>query len=59
MVIRKATYSDLEAGQGCCVIRIDTHKDNCIMKQIMTKYGFRMCGVIYLEDSAPRDAYLL
>ena len=40
-------------------IRIDTHRDNCIMKHILTKYGFKMCGVIYLADGAPRDAYYL
>ena len=44
---------------GCNVIRIDTHRDNCIMKHILTKYGFTMCGVIYLADGAPRDAYYL
>ena len=43
--------------KGCKVIRIDTHKDNCIMKHILSKYGFSMCGVIWLEDGAPRDAY--
>ena len=45
------------ASKGCKVIRIDTHKDNCIMKHILSKYGFSMCGVIWLEDGAPRDAY--
>lgn len=45
--------------QGCQVIRIDTHRDNRIMKHILTKYGFTMCGVIYLADGAPRDAYYL
>ena len=44
---------------GCNVIRIDTHRDNCIMKHILTKYGFKMCGVIYLADGAQRDAYYL
>ena len=44
---------------GCNVIRIDTHRDNCIMKHILTKYGFTMCGVIYLADGAPRYAYYL
>ena len=43
--------------KGCKVIRIDTHKDNCIMKHILSKYGFSICGVIWLEDGAPRDAY--
>ena len=44
--------------KGCNVIRIDTHKDNCIMKHILKKYGFSPCGVIYLADGAPRDAYI-
>ena len=43
--------------KGCNVIRIDTHRDNCIMKHILTKYGFTMCGVIHLENGDPRDAY--
>lgn len=45
--------------QGQSTIRIDTHRDNCIMKHMLTKYGFTMCGVIYLADGAPRDAYYL
>ena len=47
------------SSKGCRVIRIDTHSDNCIMKHILSKYGFHMCGVIYLSDGAPRDAYHL
>ena len=47
------------AEKGCRTIRIDTHKDNCIMKHILTNYGFCMCGVIYLADGAARDAYQL
>ena len=39
-------------------IRIDTHQDNCIMKHILTKYGFEECGVIYLANGDPRDAYI-
>ena len=42
---------------GCNVVRIDTHRDNCIMKHVLSKYGFKMCGVIYLENGDPRDAY--
>ena len=45
------------AEKGCRTIRIDTHKDNCIMKHILSRYGFSMCGVIYLADGAARDAY--
>ena len=44
---------------GCDTIRIDTHRENCIMKHILGKYGFTMCGVIYLENGDPRDAYQL
>ena len=40
-------------------IRIDTHRDNCIMKHILTKYGFEECGVIYLANGDPRDAYIM
>ena len=47
------------AEHGCRTIRIDTHKDNCIMKHILTGYGFNMCGVIYLADGDARDAYQL
>ena len=45
--------------KGYKSIRIDTHRDNCIMKHILTKYGFTECGVIYLESGDPRDAYHL
>ena len=38
-------------------IRIDTHRDNCIMHHILQKYGFTRCGVIYIADGSPRDAY--
>ena len=51
-------FSHIE-GNRCRTIRIDTHKDNCIMKHILTGYGFNMCGVIYLTDGAARDAYQL
>lgn len=38
-------------------IRIDTHRDNCIMHHVLRKYGFSYCGVIHLANGAPRDAY--
>ena len=40
-------------------IRIDTHKDNVIMKHILGKQGFTYCGVIHLKNGDPRDAYQL
>ena len=47
------------ATTGFSTIRIDTHRDNCIMKHILTKYGYTECGVIYLQNGASRDAYIL
>ena len=41
------------------VIRIDTHRDNCIMHHVLQKYGFVYCGVIHLANGAPRDAYCM
>ena len=38
-------------------IRIDTHKDNVIMHHILRKHGFTHCGVIYLANGDPREAY--
>ena len=40
-------------------IRIDTHKDNVIMHHILGKYGFTHCGVIFLADGNPREAYYM
>ncbi len=38
-------------------IRIDTHKDNVIMQHILAKQGFTYCGMIYLANGDPREAY--
>ena len=38
-------------------IRIDTHKDNVIMRHILSKYGFTHCGRILLANGDPREAY--
>lgn len=38
-------------------VRIDTHEDNEQMKYIVKKLGFIYCGVIYLADGDPRNAY--
>ena len=38
-------------------IRIDTHRDNKIMQHLITKNGFEMCGIIYVDDGSPRIAY--
>lgn len=38
-------------------LRIDTHKDNAIMRHLMQKHGFSFCGIIYLANGDPRLAY--
>ena len=38
-------------------LRIDTHRDNVIMRHIIERYGFTYCGIIYLDDGAERLAY--
>ena len=41
----------------CGNLRIDTHRDNRIMRHNILKHGFRYCGIIYLADGAERLAY--
>ena len=38
-------------------VRIDTHKDNIIMRHIIEKSGFTYCGIIRVEDGSERLAY--
>ena len=37
--------------------RIDTHRDNCYMHSLCARLGFVRCGVIYVSDGTPREAY--
>ena len=43
--------------ERCNNIRIDTHRQNSIMRNALSKYGFEYCGIIYLLDGAERLAY--
>lgn len=38
-------------------IRIDTHKDNVIMRHLIEKNGFTYCGIIIVDDGTERLAY--
>ena len=38
-------------------LRIDTHRDNRIMRHLIEKHGFTYCGIIWLEDGTERLAY--
>lgn len=38
-------------------IRIDTHKDNVPMRNMLAKRGYAECGVIHIADGSPRIAF--
>lgn len=38
-------------------LRIDTHEDNKVMQNAVTKQGFSRRGIIFLENGDPRIAY--
>lgn len=38
-------------------VRVDTHRDNTIMQNILKKYGFVYCGIIYVANGTPRLAF--
>jgi len=38
-------------------IRVDTHLDNLPMQNFLKKIGFEYCGIIYVGDGTPRDAF--
>ena len=38
-------------------LRIDTHADNQVMQRCILREGFSHCGVIYVADGSPREAF--
>lgn len=38
-------------------IRIDTHRDNQSMQRYISKHGFEYCGIVYVSNHSPRNAY--
>lgn len=38
-------------------IRVDTHKNNIPMKRFLQKSGFTYCGIIYVANGTPREAF--
>jgi len=38
-------------------IRIDTHKDNKKMRELLSYYNFNYCGIIYVGDGSERLAF--
>jgi len=43
--------------EHCGDLRIDTHRNNIPMQNLLAKNGFTRCGIIYLEDGDERIAY--
>ena len=41
----------------CASVRVDTHKSNHIMLHIFQRHGYTRCGVVYMRDGTPREAY--
>lgn len=41
----------------CASIRVDTHSDNHIMRHIIQQHGYTYCGIVYMNDGTPREAY--
>ena len=37
--------------------KIDTHRDNKVMQNLLKKNGFSYCGIICLNDCSERLAY--
>ena len=38
-------------------LKIDTHKDNIPMQKVLLRNGFKLCGIIHLENGDERLAY--
>ena len=66
VIHRMASYPDIHgifstiidyAASRYTHLRIDTHRDNRIMRHLIEKHGFTYCGIIWLEDGAERLAY--
>ncbi|MDR2912782.1 MAG: GNAT family N-acetyltransferase [Alistipes sp.] len=43
--------------ERCGNIRVDTHACNAVMQSLLARLGYTRCGVIYLPDGSPRDAF--
>ena len=51
-------FAEEEAkARGLTSLRIDTHKGNVVMRRMLEKHGFSLCGVIHLANGDPRVAY--
>ena len=52
------SYAEARAKElGRSALRIDTHEGNLVMRRMLEKHGFQLCGIIHLENGDPRVAY--
>lgn len=60
---RGISHKFLESMEKKCIekeiksIKIDTHRDNKIMQNMLAKNNYTYCGIIYLEDGSERLAF--
>lgn len=45
------------AWEQCGNVRIDTHRDNAAMQNLLEKNGFTYCGIVYVRGKEERLAY--
>ncbi|MDD6265569.1 MAG: tRNA (guanosine(46)-N7)-methyltransferase TrmB [Clostridia bacterium] len=50
-------FEKISLEKGIHNLKIDTHELNRSMRRMIEKNGFEYCGIIHLEDGAPRVAY--
>ena len=43
--------------EKCKNIKIDTHRDNAVMQNVLKRNGYKQCGIIYLINGAERIAF--
>ena len=43
--------------EQCGNIRIDTHRDNIVMQNILIRNGYQQCGIIYVANGTERIAF--
>ena len=43
--------------EQCDNIKVDTHRENIVMQNVLKRNGFTQCGIIYLANGAERIAY--
>lgn len=43
--------------ERCPVLRVDTHRDNAVMRHVLRKNGFRYCGIIRVANGTERLAF--